>query len=473
MWRDELHSWMISKNSTSIVNLFENTKYEGHPILWYLVLYVITRFVENPLSMQIFHLLISSASLFVFLRFSPFTKLQKTLFAFGYFPLFEYAAISRNYSIGILMIFVFCALYKHHATKWLLLSMLLFILMQTSIYGVIIALALTFFLIIDSTIHKNINFNYKIIACGFVLITGLLLSIYKMVPPPDSGIVTGWRLNFSIKAIGNTMLAIWQSYVPIPNINLHFWGSNIISSKLLQLILSVMLLFIGILIFHRKPKVLFLYLCGTLMMLLFMYVKYFGFMRHHGHLFILFIACLWISHYFPETKPNRSIFSANEKGISFVLKHCNLLIILILSTHVAAGIYSSVMDWIYPFSASKETAMFIQNNKLDKELILGYYDPSASTVAGYLDAEIFYLSRERYAKFIVWDNHYKEKTVKEIIEIAKKISANSKKKVLFVFSERVENISDYPLKKIGEFTQSIVESECFYLYLLNEQVKHI
>ena len=126
MWRDELQSWLIAKGSVSIMNLFSNLRYEGHPALWHICLYFISRFTAQPIVMQFFHLLLAATTIYIFTRFSPFTKLQKILFAFGYFPLYEYATISRNYAMGVLFIFCFCSVFRTRTKNYLVLSCILF-----------------------------------------------------------------------------------------------------------------------------------------------------------------------------------------------------------------------------------------------------------------------------------------------------------------------------------------------------------
>jgi hypothetical protein len=64
MWRDELQAWLIGRDSISIFELlFRNMRYEGHPALWHLGLFFITRFTDNPFIMQILNVLISGAAL--------------------------------------------------------------------------------------------------------------------------------------------------------------------------------------------------------------------------------------------------------------------------------------------------------------------------------------------------------------------------------------------------------------------------
>ena len=56
MWRDELQAWMIARDSTSLGDLFgHNMRYEGHPGLWHLALFVLTRVTDNPVAMQALH----------------------------------------------------------------------------------------------------------------------------------------------------------------------------------------------------------------------------------------------------------------------------------------------------------------------------------------------------------------------------------------------------------------------------------
>jgi hypothetical protein len=48
MWRDELQPFMITVTSATPLEVLARVKYEGHPALWYLLLWVITRFTSGP-----------------------------------------------------------------------------------------------------------------------------------------------------------------------------------------------------------------------------------------------------------------------------------------------------------------------------------------------------------------------------------------------------------------------------------------
>src|SRR5688500_2940592 len=94
LWQDEAQACLIARDSVTLHDLFLSMRSEGHPALWHLSLWVLTRFWHDPLGMQLFHLAIATASAAVFVACSPFSRLQKTFFVLGYFALYEYAVIS-------------------------------------------------------------------------------------------------------------------------------------------------------------------------------------------------------------------------------------------------------------------------------------------------------------------------------------------------------------------------------------------
>src|SRR5512137_1610584 len=88
MWEDEMQTWLIARDSRSVGELFGAIKYDGHPCLWHVCLFAITRFTHNPAAMQFFNLLLGTSAMYIFLRYSPFSRVQKALFVFGYYALY-------------------------------------------------------------------------------------------------------------------------------------------------------------------------------------------------------------------------------------------------------------------------------------------------------------------------------------------------------------------------------------------------
>ena len=91
MWSDELMFWMMARDNHSLGDLIRTLRFEYmHPWLWGILLYGISRFTREPLAMQVFHIAVATAAVFLLVRFAPFTRLQKVLLSFGYFFVYEY-----------------------------------------------------------------------------------------------------------------------------------------------------------------------------------------------------------------------------------------------------------------------------------------------------------------------------------------------------------------------------------------------
>src|SRR5437763_7625843 len=64
MWRDETRAWQIAAASPTLGALRQNLRYEGVPMLWYLILWPATKITANPLAMQLVHVLIAASVVF-------------------------------------------------------------------------------------------------------------------------------------------------------------------------------------------------------------------------------------------------------------------------------------------------------------------------------------------------------------------------------------------------------------------------
>ena len=157
MWRDEHQAWLVARDANSLSQLLDNMNYEGNPALWHFFLYWISRVTHDPIYMQAFHLLVATSFIFIFNRYAPLSNLHKILFSFGYFPLYEYAVISRSYGLGILLVFGICALFKTRTTKYILIGVLLALLANVTIYAVVIACCIAGILVLDYFLYQQRN----------------------------------------------------------------------------------------------------------------------------------------------------------------------------------------------------------------------------------------------------------------------------------------------------------------------------
>lgn len=463
MWQDEWQAWLMATASPSLPDLFRNLRYEGHPGLWHLGLFLISRITPSPRGMQLLHLLVATCSVYVFLKYSPFTWPEKILFIFGYFSFYEYAVISRNYGLGVLGLFSFCALFCGPPPRsYLLLAVILFLLCQTSVYGLMIAMVLGGILFWEAFRDQAAR-TWKAGAALVIVLFGIGLSVIQLAPPADSGFAVGWKFDVDLPHLMGTLAAVWKSYIPIPAPVYHFWGTNLISDPRWQSLLSVILLVFGLLLFIRQPVPLFLYAVGTVEILAFTYLKYPGSLRHHGHLFLLFIASLWLSSAYPPKKNYSSLIQVLS-DLCQTNRHRAVLVLL--AAHLVAGVTAASLDLFFPFSASEAAARFIKQHQLDRMPILGHPDDAASSVAGYLGRQIYYPASHRWGSFVVW-NQKREKNLQpeKLLAEAEELSRQYQQDVLVLTNYELPP-SEFPIRLIQKFTHSMVPQENYYLYLV-------
>jgi len=479
MWRDEIQSWLIARDSTSLIDLYRNLKYEGHPGSWHLYLLILSRFTVSPWIMQVFHLLIATTTVYLFARYSPFTYVQKFLFSFGYFSLYEYAILCRNYAPGVLFICLFCVLYQRRYVKFIWVSMVLFLLAHTTVHALILAIVISLALLGEFFFNrkrilaeKAINKWHIII--GFSLIgVGLLTSIPQVIPPLDNDFALATYTSYDPNRFANVIKIITYAFFPVPEATLHFWGSRWLEQfpfyTKTQIVLSCFLMIWFSLILFRKPIVWLTFVFGTVGLLILFYTKYYGSIRHHGFIFLLFIMSGWIYQYCKVSKWPALI---DRFGVIWQKSYSPLLT-FILIFHLIGGIIAVSMDYRYVFSNGKTTADFIKAEGMQKMLMVGEKDSAVSTVVGYLEKDLIYYPRShRYGSYIIWDQkRSRSASDDQIIRSAKKIGGEHKQDVLIVLNRMLEPniILQNSIKELESFTGSIVGSEDFHLYLISPE----
>lgn len=493
LWRDELHDWMTSYDSNSLKELYFNSRYDGHPIGWFLSLYILTRFSHNPIGMQLLNLLFSTSSIFLIARYSRFPRLSKMLFAFGYFPFFEYSLLCRSYAMGILGVFAFCALYPTRTRSYLPLALALVWMANTNSYGLIFSFALTLGLIAEH-IFKQAPFKYsdriKDIAISTVIfIGGLILSVWWMFPPADSSQTSSIASRLNLDWLQRAITTIWTVYLPVPVLTQYnFWNSNFFTDQDLfigplhivtnhiALVFAIIMPIAVIIALLRRPVALVIYASGMLAMFAFIFLIYYGGMRHAGHMFILLIASLWIAGYYSDSRLTGSLKELNNR----IWQPGKKLFALFLAIHMLAGFFAYRMDMLFPFSANMATAQYIRDQQLENMMIIGNADINTSGIAAFLDRKFYYLETESYGRFVFFSTKRKELNSQQFLEKLILLADRESRDILLILNYPLtikQGDNERPIMSVGltphmqlsqltSFTDSIIPDEQFYLYTI-------
>ena len=194
LYRDDARPPLIVNYNHSIFDLIQAVRYEGTPMLYHIMLWVLSCFVKlTPLVVKIFHLLIHVFILITILFLIKLPNFYRLLILLQ-IPQIAYVLYVRQYSIAVLLIFLFAYLYTTYEMDNIWIYIVLFLLPQTIFHGFIVAFVFFLFIAIRRYIEtKQIFHKYYLIP-----FFGFILSILQLIPPKDfvSGL-NEWRPLFS------------------------------------------------------------------------------------------------------------------------------------------------------------------------------------------------------------------------------------------------------------------------------------
>jgi hypothetical protein len=480
-----LHHWLLARDSNSLQELFYNSRCDGHPLLWNTLLMFITRFSHDPFYMQLLHITISTIGVIIFLRNAPFTDLFKIFFVFGYYMLYEYNIISRNYAISMLMLFIFCTLYKSTTQNPLRLFIVLAVLANTHVFSLIAATGLAGFTAADYFKSKNANtaVNKKMFFLGLtVFILAVIASILQIIPPPDHFLFSyNSDPYLSFKRIGKALSVVFKGFVNLQNFtDYHFWNTNIFieSSKKISAIISLIFLLIPFLVLKNKKQPLLFFYFTTIGIIGFIYFSpLFVAVRHCGFIFIAFIIALWLSAYaekndfwFSNKKYRRIFYFTDRYSSHFVYA---VLIIQLVSSGIA---YS--LDIMLPFSEGKTVVLYLKENKLSDKTIAIDNQGAGPPVSSYLDKKVFYPATGEYGSFCKWNIIPSALDQTTLFSRIEKIKENDfilvLNEPLFHLTSKISGTQVFANEKmtifyLAEFDKGIVRNENYWVYDLKRK----
>ena len=399
MWRDELRAWLIAAHSPALGDLLRTVRYEGHGCLWYLLLWCVAQIWPAPQGMQYLHLVLATMAVVVF-WLSPFDRLQKTLFTFGYFVFFEYCVLARGYVIVMLLLFMACWLWPR-PQRWPLYAVL-FLLAQTEIFGLFFVWAFAVLVSLDLWARDPHRRRFAVSLAGALAWLGLgsFLALAVITPPGDNKMFPEWHFYTDADHWVRTAGCIWRGLVAIPRLTYHFWNTNVVEWPLAQATLgSVLLVVVGLSLVRRWLALLWLVL-ATGAFLAFVHCKmiHYGYVcsRHEGQLFIAVVAAWWLAAgRRPGLADGQADGSGSAKLARAVPVYRRYLVTGLLAIHAPVGIFAVVMGWTCPFSGARDTARFIQEH-YPRHAVVEEWVHAGMALTGYLGRPIYFPSEGRF-----------------------------------------------------------------------------
>ena len=161
-WRDEAQSWLIARE-LNLIDVIKQMKYEGHPCLWYLILFPFAKLGFPYITENLISWGIMSITGWLVIEKAPFDRYIKILILLTSPFIYLYPVISRSYCLIALAIVLIAITYKNRKKEPIKYTLSILFLAYTHVImlGLVGMLFLFFFLeeLIIRFKEKNNKFN--------------------------------------------------------------------------------------------------------------------------------------------------------------------------------------------------------------------------------------------------------------------------------------------------------------------------
>ena len=402
MWRDEMQAWLIVRDNPSLRDLFHLLRYEGHPALWYLLLYIPARISWNPVSMQVINYVLAVAEAWLILSARKLHWTVRALAIWSFFVFYEYGAVARSYMLAMLLLTAATRCFVGERQHRKLGILFLALAMNTHVLAIPTAAAIAVWAFCFSKVDSwkdagKLVRDSEFRVAFLVLIASLGVAYLTVRPAPDVQ-VTNFAYDGQRHSMAYNLLLtegrIWKAFIPIPpsylpgGLGNRFEERGHISAPAVGLSLLLFLAIAGSL--RTKQARYFFLAASTIVVVAIAATIHDPTIRHCGMVFAVLIVTLLLDAYVRPGKPDQRWF---PRQIAVVV----ISGILILQALPAIG--AAALDWRRPFSDAKAASLWLKQQGLDENplvidgaeglAVVGYmerpyaYQTSCACVASY------------------------------------------------------------------------------------------
>ncbi|MCY7352139.1 MAG: hypothetical protein LH606_15990 [Cytophagaceae bacterium] len=440
MWRDELRAWALTNASQSIPDLFHRLNFEGHPSLWYVLLFPFSRVSANPVFLQVLNAAAALGVAWLLIYRSPFTFVEKLVFCFGYYTCYEYAVISRNYMIGFLLVLLICRGFLHWRRNLFWLSLALFLLFQCNFYAILIGIGLSaglLMLIGQARLTFPKTTWIRIGLAVVIALVGLAFALWTLIPPSDGSSYPydRWFLVGDLRRIRDAFSGVFSGLLPVPPRTLNFWNHSWFQNTTVMAVFGMLFVALLAWMFRKDRPVLLIFLISFLLIFTFFYSKSIAQSRHLGHYFIVSLACYWLFRQNnSRTRPAWGVFP----------------VAALVSLHLPGALWASYVDARSPFSNTQRTVNFIQANFPAGTPLAGELDGLVAALSSSLNQEIHFLNNGKTGYYNFNNLSYYPPPGVAMSRLIALVDSAPKRRVVLAAASRWPQDTAYELPAVGQ-----------------------
>lgn len=411
MWRDEWVPLTTARHTQNYAAFFEEIRYLGRNGFFSLVWLVYGLGGVGLFKAALVG--ISVAGVYIFSRYAPCSRAQKALFAAGYYPLYEYGTILRDYGAILTLSLACVALMTSRRSVPLLFGVVVAMLAQTNAFGVVLAAAYGIAFLADlwrrGQLQRQHLIQREFVAGGVIAIASMALAAVGFIQPPEvTQAVLGGPLRTDSHWIrlAESLAFPLRAWFPMPMFGA--WNSQLLDAwPILQACLAVSLALWMMAVLRRSFVASVLFAAGMLLVGATLCHLPWTALRYHGPYFILVLMAWWLFErdeqwglLWAQPASRAGVFTriVDSSGVR------RGFLTAMLAVHAVVGITFVCQERLVPFSGSEVAARIIRNGEPPDVTVVVDPDYAAISLAGCLGREVLIASRNEPGAFIKVDS---------------------------------------------------------------------
>lgn len=380
-WRDEAQSWLIARD----LNVFEiigQMRYEGHPCLWYLILHPFAKLGFPYITVKLISWIIMNITAILILTKAPFDKYIKVLILLTTPFIYLYPAISRSYCLIALAIVFIAITYKTRKKSPIRYTLSLMLLAYTHVImsALVGILYLDFFYeeIIRKFKEKTKNEKRQILISLLIAIFGIVLLFLQLLNSFSTNANINSRIVINFQTVSLVLRVIEKTL-------------GILFGTKYTYLVSVLIIALLVNQFMENKKYTII-MCISIIYQVMIYTLIYSVSEQRAATMILIVLLFaWI-------QKEQEIDNKKKK-----MKITELLICILLILNMGQSITICAKDIKYKYSASKQTAEYI-NNLEEDAIIIASHVPISSAIIPYTNIEEFWSPQiNDFFSYTIWD----------------------------------------------------------------------
>lgn len=444
VWRDEVRALSFALQGDNLFDMLRHVRGDGHPALWHILLRTGYSVVGSPVVLKIVALAVAAVSAYLVVFRLELPRPVMLLALFGNFSIFEYAAMSRNYGISMLFVFLIVVIWEKRKSNGLLLGLLFALLANTNVHSVILIggfFTYWFFDLIQERPRPTFESCRAFSTSVVIAAIGVILCILTVYPTFNDAATLDLGgqnpVSLALRAIlapGSNFVAFYPAYVlNLMRVHPALYG---IFVSLMSVLLYGSLL--GLV--NRPPAMIAAggVLLGLCLLFTFVYP---GGYRHQALWLVFMLAMTALT----SRSPHRAPVIAGNDAASRVVRIGQLCFLIVLSLQVVSGLEKVYQTFIadIPMSRSKDFGALMQSRPdLKDAIIIADPDYLVEPLPYYISNRAYLMREERFGNTVRFTRNARlSLSLADILQTANHLRQSEGVPVVILLSQRLDQIT--------------------------------